>query len=95
MRTMLRWAVPVEKGNAMVDDGSMGQVIEAVTGKTRPEAAYFYAEDGKRAGMMIFDMKESSDVARIAEILFRRANAAVEFIPVMSGDDLKKALGSL
>jgi hypothetical protein len=49
MRMMLRWTVPVEKGNAMVKDGSMGTVIEAVMAKAKPEAAYFLAEDGKAA----------------------------------------------
>jgi len=95
MRTMLRWSVPVEKGNAMIDDGSMGTVLEAVMAKTRPEAAYFLAEDGKRSGIVFFDMKEPADIPRIAEILFRGANATVEFVPVMNADDLKKALSSL
>lgn len=95
MRMMLRWTVPVEKGNAMVDDGSMGKVIEAIMAKTKPEAAYFLAVDGKRSGMLFFDLKESADIPPIAEILFRQANAAVEFVPVMNADDLKKALSSL
>lgn len=95
MRMMLRWTVPAEKGNEMVADGSMGSVIEAVLEKTNPEAAYFLAEDGKRAGMVFFDMKESADIPRIGEILFQGANATVEFIPVMNGDDLKSGLGSL
>ena len=71
MRMMLRWTVPAEKGNAMINDGSMGRVIEAVMEKTNPEAAYFLAQDGKRSGMVFFDMKESTDIPRIAEILFQ------------------------
>jgi hypothetical protein len=92
---MLRWTVPVDKGNEMVEDGSMAAVLEAVMAKTKPEAAYFLAEGGERAGMLFFDMKEPADIPRIAEILFQGAEAAVEFIPVMNADDLKKALGSL
>jgi hypothetical protein len=95
MRMMLRWTVPVEKGNEMVEDGSMGSVIGAVLEKTNPEAAYFLAENGERSGMVFFDMKEPADIPRIAEILFQGADAAVEFVPVMNGDDLKSALGSL
>jgi hypothetical protein len=95
MRTMLKWTVPVEKGNAMVADGSMGSVVEAVLAKTKPEAAYFLAQDGKRSGLLFFDLKEPADIPRIAEILFRGANATVEMVPVMNSDDLKKALGSL
>jgi hypothetical protein len=45
--------------------------------------------------MVFFDLKEPADIPRIAEILFGGANASVEFVPVMSADDLKKALGSL
>ncbi len=95
MRMMLRWTVPAEKGNAMIEDGSMGTVIEEVVAKTKPEAAYFLAQDGKRSGMLFFDMKEPADIPRIAEILFQGANASVEFIPVMNTDDLHKALDSL
>lgn len=95
MRMMLRWTVPVEKGNAMVDDGSMGTMLESLTNKVKPEAAYFLAENGARAGMVFFDLKEPADIPRIAEILFQEANASVEFVPVMNADDLQKALGSL
>jgi len=92
---MLRWTVPVDKGNDMVEDGSMGRVIESLMEKLRPEAAYFMAEGGERAGMLVFDMKDSSEIPGIAEVLFQEADANVEFIPVMNADDLKKALGSL
>ena len=95
MRMMVRWTVPVDRGNDMVDDGTMGRVIETLVEKLRPEAAYFMAEGGERAGMLVFDMKDSSEIPGIAEVLFQEADANVEFIPVMNADDLKKALGSL
>jgi len=92
---MLRWTVPVGKGNAMVKDGSIGTVLEALMAKTKPEAAYFLADKGDRGGLLFFDMKESSDIPRIAEVLFQGADASLEFVPVMNADDLKKALSSL
>ncbi len=95
MRMMLRWSVPVDRGNEMVDDGSMGRLIETLAELVKPEAAYFLTDGGERACMMFFDMKEPADIARIAEHLFQGAEAAVEFTPVMNADDLKKALGSL
>jgi len=95
MRMMLKWTVPVEKGSTMVDDGSMGTVIETVMAKVKPEAAYFMPLEGRRAGLLFFDMEDSAEIAEIAEILFRGADAAVEFTPVMNADDLKKALSSL
>ena len=62
---------------------------------TQAEAAYFLTDGGERGGMIFFDMKESADIPRIAELLFRGADAAVEFVPVLNGDELKKALSSL
>jgi hypothetical protein len=95
MRMMLRWTVPVSKGNAMVKDGSIATVLESLMAKTKPEAAYFFAQEGDRGGMLFFDLKEPSDIPRIAEVLFQGADASLEFVPVMNADDLKKALGSL
>ena len=95
MRMMLRWTVPVEKGNEMVSDGSMGTVIESLMERLQPEAAYFFAEGGERSGMAFFDMKDTSEIPGIAEILFQDSDAAVEFVPVMNADDLKKGLSSL
>mgnify|MGYP001155573784 CR=1 FL=1 len=70
MRMMLRWTVPVDKGNEMVADGSMGEIVGALMEKLQPEAAYFHAEGGERGGTMFFDMQESSEIPGIAEILF-------------------------
>ncbi len=92
MRTMLRWTVPVEKGNDTIKDGSLMQSIESVLQDLDPEAAYFFAEDGKRSGMIVFDMTDPSQIPQIAEPLFMSVNAAVEFLPVMNADDLKTAL---
>ncbi len=92
MRMMLRWTVPVERGNETIKDGSLARTIESLLQELRPEAAYFWPEDGKRAGMMVFDMAEPSQIPQIAEPLFLNLDAAVEFLPVMNGDDLKTAL---
>ena len=93
MRMMLRWTVPVEKGNQAIADGSLQRTHVAMFEKLKPEAAYFWPEDGKRAGMMIIDMADASEIARIAEPLFTQLNASVQFVPVMNADDLKKSIG--
>ena len=94
MRMMLRWTVPVDKGNAVVTDGSVGPIIESLMERLQPEAAYFFPEGGERSGMMIFDMKDSSEIPGITEILFQGFDAAVEFLPVMNAEDLKRGLDS-
>ena len=95
MRTMLRWAVPVEKGNETIKDGSLGQTLKALAQQLNPEAAYFWPEDGKRAGLMVFDMADPSEIPQIAEQLFMNLDAAVAFTPVMNTDDLQRALAKV
>ena len=92
MRTMLKWTVPAEKGNQSIQDGSLMQAIENLMEQLKPEAAYFLASDGKRGGLMVFDMSDPSQIPQIAEPLFMSLNAAVEFLPVMNPDDLRRAL---
>ena len=95
MRTMLRWTVPVGRGNEAIKDGSLQQTLEALAQQLNPEAAYFWPEDGERAGLMVFDMADPSEIPQIAEQLFMNLDAAVEFTPVMNADDLKRALAKV
>ena len=41
MRMMLRFTLPVEKGNQAFDAGVIGETMESLMGKLKPEAAYF------------------------------------------------------
>ncbi len=95
MRTMLRWTVPVERGNETIKDGSLQRTLEALAQQLNPEAAYFWPEDGERAGLMVFDMADPSEIPRIAEQLFMNLDAAVEFTPVMNAEDLQRALAKV
>jgi hypothetical protein len=95
MRTMLRWTVPVERGNEAIRDGTLEKSIQALLEQLKPEAAYFMPFDGERAGMMVFDMTDPAQIPQIAEPLFMALDAAVEFTPVMDADDLKRALSQV
>jgi hypothetical protein len=92
MRMMLKFALPVEKGNQAFKDGSLGKTMEAVMSKLKPEAAYFGTSDGMRGGMIFFDMAEPSQIVEVVEPLFLNLNAAVDLEPVMNGEDLRKGL---
>jgi hypothetical protein len=92
MRMMLKFTLPVEKGNQAFKDGSLGKTIESIMKKFKPEAAYFGPSDGKRSGMMFFDLAEPSQIVDVAEPLFANLNAAIEIVPVMNGDDLRKGI---
>jgi len=92
MRMMLRFTLPVEKGNQAFKDGSLGKTMESVMTKLKPEAAYFAPLDGKRSGMLFFDIAEPSQIVEVVEPLFLNLDAAVEIVPVMNAEDLKKGL---
>ena len=90
MRMMLKFSIPAEKGNQAFKDGSLGKTIDSLMTKLKPEAAYFAPMDGMRGGMIFFDLAEASQTVEIVEPLFANLNAAVEIVPVMTGDDLRK-----
>ena len=92
MRMMLKFTLPVEKGNQAIKDGSLGKTLESIMKKLKPEAAYFAPMDGKRSGMIFFDLAEPSQIAEVVEPLFLNLNAATEIVPVMNEDDLRKGL---
>jgi hypothetical protein len=91
MRMLLRVSIPVEAGNAAAKAGTLGTTVEKILADLKPEAAYFFADDhGNRSGSIVFDMKETSEIPRIAEPWFLAFHAKVSFRPVMSPEDLAK-----
>ncbi len=95
MRTMMKVTIPVEAGNAAIADGSLPKTLEGAMEALKPEAAYFITTGGERCALLFFDLADTSDIPSIAEPFFVNLNAAVEFSPVMNGDDLQAGLGKL
>jgi hypothetical protein len=92
MRTMLRFEFGLAETNEAVQKGTVDAINAQLMDNTRPEAAYFGTENGRRTGYLVFDMVDSAQIPVIAEPLFQRMGATVEFIPVMNADDLKRGL---
>ncbi|MCV9998087.1 hypothetical protein OE766_07510 [Pararhizobium sp. YC-54] len=88
---MLKVSLPVDKANAAIKDGSLVPKIQSILADLKPEAAYFTEFDGKRTGLIFFDMKDTSEMPAVAEPWFLAFDAAVEIKAVMNGDDLEKA----
>src|SRR5215472_2649932 len=95
MRVMIKFAFPVEAGNAAIREGKIEKVFQGILEELKPEAAYFFPEGGERAGLFVVDMKESSQVAAIAERFFFGLNAKIEMVPVMAPEDLRKGLSGV
>lgn len=96
MRVMIRFALPVEASNDAVRSGKLQTIFQQLAEDLKPEAGYFYPQaEGQRGGFFVVDMQESSQIAEIAERFFLGLNARVEMVPVMTADDLQKALSSI
>jgi hypothetical protein len=91
MRMMMQVKMPLEPFSSAVRDGSVGQKMQKIMEAMKPEAAYFSEQDGCRGGILIVDMKEASDIPRLAEPWFLTFNASVEFRVAMTPEDLAKS----
>ncbi len=92
MRLMLSFTIPVQKGNETAKDGTLGAAIDTLLEQTNAEAAYFMVKDGQRAGMVFFELEDQARLAEINEPFFAAVNAAIEIMPVLSPDDLRRGL---
>jgi len=89
---LLKVQMDVEAGNRAIRDGSWGQVMERVMQQLQPEAAYFTAIDGKRTGLIFFDLKEPSQIPSVAEPFFMAVNASIDFSPAMTAEEVQAGL---
>ena len=95
MRFLLKVNIPAESGNAAAKAGKLGATIQSILADLKPEAAYFTDDDGQRAGFIVLEMRDASQIPAIAEPWFLAFNASVEIHPVMVPDDLAKAAGAI
>ncbi len=91
MRMLLKASIPVEAGNAVIKNETLGSTIGSILEDAKPEAAYFAEDNGVRTGFIFVDVASESDIPRLAEPWFLAFNASVELHPCMTGEDLQNA----
>jgi hypothetical protein len=92
MRMMMRVVMDTAKANEGIRSGKLMTSIQKILADLKPEAAYFTANDqGRRTGIIVFDMTSSSQIPKLAEPWFLAFNAEVTFRPVMNPQDLAAA----
>jgi hypothetical protein len=91
MRCFMKVSIPTDVGNAKMKDGSLPKTIQSILAEKKPEATYFYEENGKRTGAIFLDVADPSRIPAIAEPWFLAFHASVELHPAMTPDDLAKA----
>ena len=91
MRFLMTVNIPTDLANEAARTGELGKKIEAILEEVKPEAAYFSAENGMRTAYLIVDMKDASEMPRLAEPWFLAFEAEIDARPVMPPEDLAKA----
>lgn len=95
MRIMLHVVMDTEKTNRMVQDGSMGSTIEGLLGRLKPEAAYFYARDGRRGFTLVVEAPDGATLPSLAEPMWLELGATVDAVPVMNAEELAQGISRL
>ncbi|MFD5702296.1 DUF3303 family protein [Streptomyces lasiicapitis] len=95
MRVMLRAHLDTQISNEALKSGKLPKIMQTLTERLKPEAAYFGPSEGGRCCTFVFDMQDSSLLPTIAEPLFEGLGAKIEIQPVMNSEDLQKGLAAL
>jgi hypothetical protein len=91
---LLKVVFGLEAANEAVRTGMIATAQQELLERTKPEAVYFGAENGQRTCYVFFDLADPSQIPGIAEPLFQQLGASVNFIPVMTVEDLEKGLAA-
>jgi hypothetical protein len=95
MRMLMKAKIPVEAGNIGLTEGTLPATLQQVAKLVNPESVYVGTEDGVRRVLIVFDLKDSSDIPAVTEPFFQNANASVDLYPVMNMDDLQAGMAKL
>ena len=90
MRMLMNVKLPIEPFNSAVRDGTAGKKIQRILEAIKPEAAYFTEQNGHRGAVLIVNVKDPSDIPRLAEPFFLVFKAEVEFRIAMTPEDLSR-----
>lgn len=91
MKMLLSIDCPPEPFNSLVRSAEIGDVIGRILKDIKPDIAYFTEQNGHRGGIFVVDVKNPSDVPRLAEPFFLTLNANCSFRILMTPEELGKA----
>ena len=90
MRFMITCRIPVERGNELAKNDTLGETVKSIMEELQPEAAYFADIEGARGGYIVVNMDDASQIPAMTEPLFHALGATVKVHPVMTPEDLAK-----
>ena len=92
MRFLVKVTMDTQIGNAAIANGTIGPTLEKILEAQKPEAIYFYEENGVRTQMLVVNIDDASQLPSIAEPWWQAFGGTVNFYPAMLQEDLQKAM---
>ena len=89
MKFLVKFQMQVEKANSAIKDRNFVEKMQQLMDELNPESVYF-SINGERGGYMVVNFDDPSQMIKTAGPLFFWLDATVEFIPVMTLEDIKK-----
>jgi hypothetical protein len=90
MKYIMKVRMPNEKGNLRLKDPQFGMKMKEILAEIRAEAAYFTTICGNRGVYVVVNMTDASQMTAMAEPFFLWLDADIDFLPVMTPEDLEK-----
>jgi hypothetical protein len=92
MKYIMKVRFPSGKdGNDLLGDPHFGKKMQDLLAEVKAEAAYFTTIRGNRGAYVIVNMDDASQIPAIAEPFFIWLKAEIDFLPIMTPEDLGKA----
>ena len=95
MRFMIQFSIPTQYGNEVVRSGKVDKVFKKLGEDLKPEAMYFYPDEGLRAGCIFIQSDNPAIGVAVGERLWLGLQAQVKITPVMNGEELGKGLSEV
>ncbi|MEU8919879.1 hypothetical protein AB0D10_02940 [Kitasatospora sp. NPDC048545] len=95
MRALLEVTLDTEASNKLIADGTVGPTLEGVMSQLKPEAAYFFARNGRRTMLFALDVRDEASVVTACEPFWLRFNADVQLHVCMNAEELQEGLSRL
>ncbi|WP_442787330.1 panthothenate synthetase [Flavobacterium suncheonense] len=91
MKMLVNVILPIEPFNSLVRSGKASEILGRIIDDIKPETIYFTEIEGNRGAVMIVEVTDVAQIPAISEPWFLNFEAACEFKPVMTPDDLMRA----
>ncbi|MER7670227.1 hypothetical protein ABTY61_17390 [Kitasatospora sp. NPDC096128] len=95
MRVLLDIEIDTPTTNRQIADGTVGEKFERIMADLKPEAAYFFNRNGRRAQIVVIDVPDEAALPSICEPFWLEFNATVQTHICMNAEDLREGLSRL